>query len=123
MQAYIIHEDQQLTVNSQCLQTCKEDAGTSGINKRQTKVKSFVDNVTNNERRKIDKALFYFFVASKLDFKEMESVYLKNFLNAIRLAYTVPNSNYLLNDILNEAHQKIFATDSLKSKLVPVYWC
>lgn len=55
LQAYIIHEDQRLSVNSQFLQTCKEDTGTSEVNKRQTKVKSFVDNVTSSECRKIVK--------------------------------------------------------------------
>ncbi|XP_071653612.1 uncharacterized protein [Temnothorax longispinosus] len=49
--AYAIHEDQQLSVNPQFLQTCKKGAaGTSEIKKRQTKVKSFVDNVTSSER-------------------------------------------------------------------------
>lgn len=78
MQAYVIHEDQQLSVNLQVLQA-KESAGISNIKKRQTKVKSFIDNVTNSERQKIDKALLYFFVASKLDFKEMESVHFRDF--------------------------------------------
>lgn len=50
----------------------------------------------------------------------MESVYFKNFLNVIRPAYTVPNNNYMLNDVLYEVHQKTFTTDSLRSKLVPV---
>lgn len=106
------------------MQTCKKGAaGTSEIKKRQTKVKSFVDNVTSSKRRKIDKALLYFLVVSKLDFKEMDSVYFKDFLNVIRPAYavpTVPSINHMLNYVLNKAHEKVFTTDSFKSKLVPV---
>lgn len=101
------------------MQIHKKDTETSEVNKRQTKVKSFIDNITNSERRKIDKALLYFFIASKLDFKEMESVYFKDFLNVIRPAYTAPNNNYLLNDVLNEA-QNVFTIDSLKVRLIPV---
>lgn len=94
LQAHTIHEDLQLSVNSQFLQIHKKDTETSEVNKRQTKVKSLIDNITNSERRKIDKALLYFFIASKLDFKEMESVYFKDFLNVIRPAYTTPNNNF-----------------------------
>jgi len=49
----------------------------------------------------------------------MESVYFKDFLNVIRPAYTAPNNNYLLNDVLNEA-QNVFTIDSLKVRLIPV---
>lgn len=90
MQEYIIHEDQQLSEEPQFLSAYKEIAGTSNMNKWQTKVKSFIDNITTSERKKIDKALLNFFVAFKLDFEEMESVYFKNFLTLLDLLMQCP---------------------------------
>ncbi|XP_077260899.1 uncharacterized protein LOC143896758 [Temnothorax americanus] len=71
------------------------------------KLNSFIDNLSNQQKTRIDDTLIEFFYGCNIPFKLVESKLFLNFLNAIRPAYTPPSVEAMSNDVLHDLHAKL----------------
>lgn len=66
-----------------------------------------MDNVGQSEKEKLDELFAEFIYGCNISFLTCESKYFKQFMQALRPAYAIPNRKKLAGPLLDKVHQKI----------------
>lgn len=74
---------------------------------KQLKLKRFLDNVTQADSDKLGLLCAKFFFGCNISFNTCESKYFRNFIKALRPAYSPPNQKKLFGPLLNAISEKI----------------
>lgn len=74
---------------------------------KQTKLKRYMDDMKSDEKEKFDSLAALFFYGCNIPFRVSDSVHFKNFVKALRPAYTPPNRRALANQLLEKTHESI----------------
>lgn len=86
-------------------------AATLPLDLRQSKLKRYLDNISDTESEKIDLLMAEFFYGCNVPFNACASKYFKNFIRALRPSYQIPNRHRLAGSLLDTTHDKIIKSN------------
>ncbi|XP_014204287.1 uncharacterized protein LOC106636415 [Copidosoma floridanum] len=76
--------------------------------KPKNKIKSYVDQITEDKANKINECLLKYMIANNIDFNSVKSKYISKLIQYLRPAYPqfLPDTNLLQNQIFDNAYQE-----------------
>lgn len=80
--------------------------------KNKVNTSAFFDKITPKQKALVDEKLAAFFYGCNIPFRVVESDHFKNFLKALRPAYTPPTRKRLASTLLDEAYEKCVSQDA-----------